>query len=1022
MARRILINVADGDECRIAVVEDGRLLEYFVDRPSQLKHVGNIYKATVNNVEPGIQAAFVDMGLPRNGFLHVSDVLYAYQNTPKLTDLFPTEMRIKEPISDDAILGSSAEQDVSEAEADDNSFEETDSSSDQTADEAEFLETLEKSPNGHKVTDSPLSIDEPEKNKTRRRRPAKKATAKAVKKPVAEPDKKVVKKTTRRSAPKKPLAKKPAGDASNTVANTADAKPAVKTKPATRRTRKPAAKKPVSKTATKVESKADKPQVGVAKAKPPEASKKKASAESRAKRTRKPKQRGHQAAKPEITVLPGSRPVDGYSGDDGSAIPDPKRFHRSFAKIQNLVKRGQELVVQVNKASQGGKGPGVSTMVSLPGRYMVLTPNSDRGGVSRKIEDGKQRNILRKMLKQLPVPEGMGIIIRTAAIDRTYEDLLRDLNYLLRMWSVVAQRVADTSAPALLYSDSDPAIRTVRDYFTADTDEILIDDREVFDRVKDFFEQLMPSFVDRVKLYEGDVPLFFEEALESEIEHIFDKKVKLKSGGYLFMEQTEALVSIDVNSGKFTSAGDAEKTAYLTNMEAIPEICRQLRLRDMGGIVCNDLIDMQQSKHISDVEKLLRKELRKDRARTKVARMSPFGVIEMTRQRVRPSIKNYNYVTCPTCASFGMVRSAETLCLSLIRRMKMALIEDRVCELAVQVHPHVLGHLHSEFRGEIDSLEDKFGKRIVFEYARDLVLGQSRFYYINDRGGRVFYDMDQRINNFTSESGKKSKTNVPVPAATTGQASPDVEASKDGEGKKKRRRRGGRKQREREQVKREREQRIKDQSGDAVNFGDKLPEAKLTMVKEEPAKTDGQKPEAKTESPKDEKSSKPSRRRGRRRGSGRGKKVSTDASKTSDLAIAKPDSKPEPVAAKPVAKAETVASTAKPEVKKLVAKKSAAKPAAKKPAVKKAAVKKPAVKKTTATKKVAVAKTTTKKAEVKKPAVKKTVAKKPATKKPAAKKTTVKKAVAKKPAAKKPAVKKTAAKKSAAKKAPTKKE
>ncbi|MCF6227134.1 MAG: Rne/Rng family ribonuclease, partial [Planctomycetes bacterium] len=969
MARRILINVADGDECRIAVVEDGRLLEYFVDRPSQLKHVGNIYKATVNNVGPGIQAAFVDMGLPRNGFLHVSDVLYAYQNTPKLTDLFPTEMRIKEPISDDAILGSSAEQDVSEAEADDNSLEETDSSSDQTADEAEFLETLERSPDGHKVTDSPLSIDEPEKNKTRRRRPrtAKKATAKAVKKPVAEPDKKIVKKTTRRPATKKPLAKKVADDASSAVANTGDAKPAVKAKPATRRTRKPAAKKPVSKTTTKVEAKADKPQVGVAKAKPSEASKKKASAESKAKRTRKPKQRGHQTAKPanpEITMLPGSRPVDGYSGDDGSAIPDPKRFHRSFAKIQNLVKRGQEVVVQVNKASQGGKGPGVSTMVSLPGRYMVLTPNSDRGGVSRKIEDGKQRNILRKMLKQLPVPEGMGIIIRTAAIDRTYEDLLRDLNYLLRMWSVVAQRVADTSAPALLYSDSDPAIRTVRDYFTADTDEILIDDREVFDRVKDFFEQLMPSFVDRVKLYEGDVPLFFEEALEGEIEHIFDKKVKLKSGGYLFMEQTEALVSIDVNSGKFTSAGDAEKTAYLTNMEAIPEICRQLRLRDMGGIVCNDLIDMQQSKHISDVEKLLRKELRKDRARTKVARMSPFGVIEMTRQRVRPSIKNYNYVACPTCAGFGMVRSAETLCLSLIRRMKMALIEDRVCELAVQVHPHVLGHLHSEFRSEIDSLEEKFGKRIVFEYARDLVLGQSRFYYINDRGGRVFYDMDQRINNFSSESGKKSQTNVPVPAATTGQASPDVEASK-GEGKKKRRRRGGRKQREREQVKREREQRIKDQSGDAVNFGDKLPEAKLTMVKEEPAKTDGQKPEAKTESPKNEKSSKPSRRRGRRRGSGRGKKVSTDASKTSDSAIAKP----EPVAAKPVAKAETVASTAKPEVKKPVAKKSAAK---------KTTVKKPAAKKPTATKKVAATKTATKKAEVKKPAVKKAVAKKPA--------------------------------------------
>ncbi|MEE9311660.1 MAG: Rne/Rng family ribonuclease [Planctomycetota bacterium] len=1004
MARRILMNVADGDECRIAVVEDGRLFEYFVDRPSQLKHVGNIYKATVNNVEPGIQAAFVDMGLPRNGFLHVSDVLYAYQNNPKLTDLYPTEMRIKEPISDAAILGSSAEHDVSEAETDDDGSELTDSDIDQSADEAKFLETLEKSPDGHKITDSPLSIDEPEKNKKRRRRPARRPAAKAVNKPVAEQDKKPARQTTRKAP-----VKKVAVDASSESANSADEKSAVKSKPPAKRTRKPAAKRPVRRAATKVDAApekkdSDKPEVGVAKA-----SKEKASAKPR--RTRRPKLRGHQAAKPESTILPGSRPIDGHSGDDGSAIPDPKRFHRSSAKVQNLVKRGQEVVVQVNKASQGGKGPGVSTMVSLPGRYMVLTPNSDRGGVSRKIEDGKQRNELRKMLKQLPVPEGMGIIIRTAAIDRTYEDLLRDLNYLLRMWSVVAQRVADTTAPALLYSDSDPAIRTVRDYFTADTDEILIDDIEVFDRVKGFFEQLMPSFVDRVKLYEGDIPLFFEEGLESEIEHIFDKKVKLKSGGYLFMEQTEALVSIDVNSGKFTSAGDAEKTAYLTNMEAIPEICRQLRLRDMGGIVCNDLIDMMQSKHRTDVEKLLRKELRRDRARTKVARMSPFGVVEMTRQRVRPSIKNYNYVSCPTCAGFGMVRSAETLCLSLIRRMKMALIEDRVCELAVQVHPHVLGHLHSEYRSEIDSLEEKFGKRLVFEYARDLVLGQSRFYYINDRGGRVFYDMDQRINNFASETGKKSKTNVPVPAATSGQASPDVETKKD-ESSKKRRRRGGRKQREREQARRERDQRVSEQSGDAVNFGDKLPEAKLTIVKDEPAKTDGPKPEEKTDGPKDEKKSKSSRRRGRRRNSGRGKKVATDASNNADSADSKADPKPAPASAKPVAKTETVAKTAKPVVKK--------------PAVKRAVVRKPAANKTTATKKVAVAKTTTKKAEVKKPAVKKTVAKKPAvkraaTKKPAAKKTTVKRAAAKKPAAKKTTVKKAAVKKPAAKKAPAKK-
>src|SRR5690606_19483956 len=250
----------------------------------------------------------------------------------------------------------------------------------------------------------------------------------------------------------------------------------------------------------------------------------------------------------------------------------------------------------------------------------------------------------------------------------------------------------------------------------ADTSEIVIDDKTVFDRVVAFFDQLMPSFRDRVKLYESDVPLFFSIGLESQLDHIFDKKVNLKSGGYLYVEQTEALISIDVNSGRFTSAGDAEKTAYQTNMEAIPEICRQLRLRDLGGIVCCDLIDMASAKHRSDVEHALRRELRKDRARTKVAKMSPFGVIEMTRQRVRP--------------------------------MRRGLLEARVVELAVRVHPHGLAHLHSEFRDDINELEDTFEKRIVFEYAKDLILGQSRFFYVNDRGVRVLYDMDQRINSF----------------------------------------------------------------------------------------------------------------------------------------------------------------------------------------------------------------------------------------------------------------------------------
>jgi ribonuclease E len=546
--------------------------------------------------------------------------------------------------------------------------------------------------------------------------------------------------------------------------------------------------------------------------------------------------------------------------------------------LQNILKRDQEVVVQVSKASQGGKGPGLTSMISLPGRYMVLTPNSQRGGVSRKIEDGGARNELRKILDRLPVPEGMGVIIRTAAINRSFEDLQRDLTYLLRLWSVITTRIAEAPAPALLYSDSDPAIRTVRDYFTAETQEIVIDDPAVYERVLGFFDQLMPSFKDRVKLYDKDVPMFFAEGMEGQIERIFDKKVNLKSGGYLFVEQTEALVSIDVNSGKFTSAGDAERTAYLTNMEAIPEICRQLRLRDLAGIVCCDLIDMMSAKHRGDVENALRRELRKDRARTKVARMSPFGVIEMTRQRVRPSIKSYTYVTCPTCSGFGMVHSAETMCLSLLRKMKLALAEQRVFELIVHVHPHVLSHLHSEFREDIDLLEEEYDKRIVFEYARDLTLGQSRFFYMNDRQGRVIYDMDQRINSFVQNEAHKVRSNTAMPVPATGAPGTSFGGERREGGK--RRRRGGRRQREREQERMTRSQRIAHESEKAISFGAELPELPpMEVIRNEPQAAKGENSPAqggqqgnRGDRPRDGERSRDGGRRGRRgRGRDRGR-------------------------------------------------------------------------------------------------------------------------------------------------------
>jgi ribonuclease E len=1088
MKRRILMNVADGDECRIAVLENNRLFEYFVDRPSQLKHVGNIYKAVINNIEPGIQAAFVDIGLERNGFLHVSDVNYAYENSPDVKGLFSRTMRVKDPVNEKDILEVTAEREVEEVTdfqqdnnitkgeaGDDSAVEAPEKDSDDTNEdgdgkpadddasngrsEPEYLDELDSEHPGHAVTDSPTSVARPEKLEM----PAL-AASDSPESTKADGERTGKRRRRRRGRGRKSdqsPAKEGEGSAS---APQAQAQP--QASPEAPKADLPALPPPDTAPAASEADPEPKPEGGTEQAKGGDASESKGRSRRRrgrrggAKRRKQntdtaakgndgngndsngaPKPPSDAEAKPEGGSL---RPED--NGKDGP-LPGPAwRFHRGPApKLQNVLKRGQEVVVQVSKASQGGKGPGLTTFVSLPGRYMVLTPTNSRGGVSRKIEDGAARTALRKMLDRLPVPEGMGVIIRTAAINRSYDELLRDLNYLLRVWSVVVERIHEAKAPALLYSDSDPAIRTVRDYFTADTEEIVVDNREVYERVVAFFDQLMPSFRDRVKLYEDDVPMFFAEGIEGEIEHLFDKKVNLKSGGYLFIEQTEALISIDVNSGKFTSAGDAEKTAYLTNLEAIPEMCRQLRLRDLGGIVCCDFIDMLGARHRHDVENALRRELGKDRARTKVSRFSPFGVIEMTRQRVRPSIKAYTFVSCPTCGGFGMVRSAETMCLSLLRRMRMALCEDRVQELIVQVHPNVLSHLHSEFRADIDELEDRYEKQITFEYSRDLELGQTRFFYVNDRAARVLYDMDQRINSFAQGKGRRVSTNVATPLQASGGASPDSVAAKGDGSRRKSKRRGGRKQRERERERVEREERIKTEGEKAVTFGDTLAKAPdIEVVREKDEKKDSKQKSGRTQTARRtaDAKGKPVRTAKSKATSAKSDSKQSEPKKATTTKSAKPTKTATGTATRKPAKAatKTTAKTAAKTATKKAATKATAKSGTKaktatkkavstkaagtKATPKKAAAKKPVVKKTPAKK--ATTKTTTKattkpKATAKKTAAKTTTKKATTAKKTTTAKATTKKTAAKKPAAKKPAVKKAPAKKAAAAKKPAKK-
>ena len=494
MKKEMLINVSQPEECRIAIVEDGRLEELYIERASQDNYVGNIYKGRIVNLEPSIQAAFVDFGVGRNGFLHISDV------------------------------------------------------------EPQYFR-----------------------------------------------------------------------------------------------------------------------QAGV----DPEALAEKEAAEDQARRAR----------------FRGGRP-------------------RSKPPIQDIFRRGDEVLVQVIKEGIGSKGPTLSTYISIPGRYLVLMPALGRVGVSRKIEDDADRRRLRELMLELNPPSGLGFIVRTAGQGRNRKELSRDLAYLLRLWRVIVRRLKKHEAPIDIYEESDMIIRTIRDIFSSDVDAIYIDEESAYKRAKEFLQLVMPRHVNRLRHYEGKEPLFHHYKLEQEIAQIHRREVPLQGGGSIVIDPTEALVAIDVNSGSFRAKDSAEETAYQLNLAAAREIARQLRLRDLGGVIVNDFIDMRKEKHRRGVERALREAMRRDRARTKILRTSPFGLIEMTRQRIRPSLKRSVYVDCPCCAGRGLVKTAESMSIEVIRMLMLASQQPNIARVTVRVCDEVASYLNNRKRKEISQLEEEGGMQI----------------------------------------------------------------------------------------------------------------------------------------------------------------------------------------------------------------------------------------------------------------------------------------------------------------------
>lgn len=503
MKKEMLVNVLQPEESRIAIIEDGVLEELYVERNSLENYAGNIYKGRVVNLEPSIQAAFVDFGVGRNGFLHVSDVEYEY-----------------------------------------------------------YKHLVPENENGRPSSAS------------------------------------------RNSGPK----------------------------------------------------------------------------------TSGPKGSGQRGRPPRRAN---------------------ERNARNKPPIQQIFQRGSEVLVQVIKEGIGTKGPTLSTYISIPGRYLVLMPGLQRVGVSRKINDDDVRRKLRNSLLELKPPKGVGFIIRTAGIDRTKKDLQRDLNYLLRLWETIVRRIKKLPSPVDIYSESDMMIRTIRDIYNGEIDSVWIDQEEAYERAREFMKIVMPRHVNRIKRYEGKDPIFHRYKIEDEIARIQDRHVPLRGGGSIVIDQTEALVAIDVNSGNFRVDDNAEETAYQVNMRAAEEISRQIRLRDLGGVIVNDFIDMRDERHRRGVEKVLRNAVRRDRARTKVLRISPFGLIEMTRQRIRPSLRRNIYKDCPCCSGTGQVKTAESMSIEVMRILMAAANLDEVRRIVVTIPEDVANHLNNRKRKEITDLEER---------------------------------------------------------------------------------------------------------------------------------------------------------------------------------------------------------------------------------------------------------------------------------------------------------------------------
>ena len=620
--KRMVIDASQEEETRVAVLQNGKLDDFDIESLVRKQIKGNIYLAKVTRVEPSLQAAFVNYGGNRHGFLPFSEIHPDYYRIPVADRerLMAEQAELEKEAAAEAARIAAEEDEKAAKET-----EESPSKNDENIEEIETDETIIEA--GSEADNSDKDEDETD-----------------------DTDDETVE----------------GADADDTDENKAE-----------------------------------------------DGDSTKGNKNNRGRGGRGKYRRGGRkkyAAK---------RNRDDRISDDEDELstvePFWKRIRRAY-KIQEVIKRGQIMLIQVNKEERGNKGAAVTSYITLPGRYCVLMPNSPQsGGVSRKIANYKDRKRMREILKDLQVPEGMSVILRTAGTSRTKIEIKRDLDYLMRLWNNIRDLTLKSSAPAVVNEEGSLIKRAIRDVYNKDIEQVVVSGNKGYKSARDMMKMLMPSHVKKVVEYKDPTPLFIKEDIETQIEEMHSPNVQLKSGGYLVINPTEALISIDVNSGRSTKERNIEDTALRTNLEAAVEVARQLKLRDLGGLVVIDFIDMEKRSFNNKVEKAMRDALAGDRARIQIGRISSFGLMEMSRQRLHPSLTETHFETCPHCAGMGIVKTVDTLALAILRAIEESALKKKNANITVTMENNVALYLLNNRRQSLNELEARYNISVIVE-------------------------------------------------------------------------------------------------------------------------------------------------------------------------------------------------------------------------------------------------------------------------------------------------------------------